>query len=243
MGFLPPNQIFSASNRALCAISCFKRYNSFVDVFNPPPPPPRSNMFTDLRSTTGVLNPWAQMFIPLCSKSYREHFDKISSSQISFITLLNPNAKIFIPNHICNNSKATTSSRNLNTQISRGNFTENSMLNLSPIANNLVTPVLSRFSDDYRENDLCDSTNSNSVGNVASNHSNVENLLDPITILNEIRMKFVKNAIIGHLNINALANKCDALNLIIRDKLNILVLCETKLEASFTERAILSNWL
>ena len=41
--------------------------------------------------------------------------------------------------------------------------------------------------------------------------------------------------IIGHLNINALANKFDALNLI-RDKLDILVLCETKLYASFTER-------
>ena len=76
------------------------------------------------------------------------------------------------------------------------------LLNLSPIANNLVTPVLSSFGDDYRENDSCDSTNSNSVINVASNHSNVENLIDPITILNEIRMKFVKNVIIGHLNIN-----------------------------------------
>ena len=96
--------------------------------------------------------------------------------------------------------------------------------------------MLSSFSDDYRENDSCDSTNSNSVGNVASNHSNVEHLLDPITILNEIRMKFVKNVIIGHLNINALANKSDALNLIIRDKLDILVLCETKLDASFIER-------
>ena len=149
---------------------------------------------------------------------------------------MNPNAKIFIPKHIRNNSKATSDSRNLNTQISRGDLTENSMLNLSPIANNLVTPVLSSFSDDYRENDSCDSTNSNSVVNVASNHSNVENLLDPITILNEIRMKFVKNVIIGLLNINALANKFYALNLIKRDKLDILVLCETKLDASFTER-------
>ena len=35
MGFLPPNQIFSASNHAF---NCFKWYNSFADVFTPPPP-------------------------------------------------------------------------------------------------------------------------------------------------------------------------------------------------------------
>ena len=81
------------------------------------------------------------------------------------------------------------------------------MLKLSPIANNLVTPVLYSFSDDYRENDSCDSTNSNSVVNVASNHSNVENLLDPITILNEIRLKFVKKYIYIYDN-RALKYKC-----------------------------------
>ena len=111
------------------------------------------------------------------------------------------------------------------------NFTENSMVNLSPIANNLLTSVLPTFSDDY--------TNTYTVIDLEFNYSNVENLPDPITILNEIRIKFVKNVIIEHLNINALANKFDALNFIIRDKLNILVLCETKLDTTFPERQFL----
>ena len=111
------------------------------------------------------------------------------------------------------------------------NFTENSMVNLSPIANNLLTPVLPTFSDDC--------TNTSTAIDLEFNYSNVENLPDPITILNEIRTKFVKNVLIGHLNINALANKFDALNFIIRDKLDILVLCETKLDTTFPERQFL----
>ena len=131
--------------------------NPFADVFTP-----QSNMFPGLRNTAGVLNPWAETFIPLSQKSYHDHFDKISSAEISFITHLNPNAKIFIPRHSCNSSKATSASRNLNDQINHDNFAENSMLNLSPTANNLVTPVLSTFSDDYRENVSCNSTDSTS---------------------------------------------------------------------------------
>ena len=45
----------------------------------------------------------------------------------------------------------------------------------------------------------------------------------------------MNNLIIGHLNINTLANKFDALNLIIKDKVDILILGETKLDASFPE--------
>ena len=45
----------------------------------------------------------------------------------------------------------------------------------------------------------------------------------------------MKNLVIGHLNINALANKFDALSLIIKDRLDILVLVETKLDDSFPE--------
>ena len=52
-------------------------------------------------------------------------------------------------------------------------------------------------------------------------------------ILEEIRKKYVKNVVIGHLNINALANKIDALKIVIKDKVDILVLVETKLNDSF----------
>ena len=45
--------------------------------------------------------------------------------------------------------------------------------------------------------------------------------------------------VIEHLNINPLANKFDDLTLIIKDKLDILVLVETKLDDSYTETQFL----
>ena len=59
---------------------------------------------------------------------------------------------------------------------------------------------------------------------------------DAITILNEIRMKYLKNVIIGHLNINSLRNKFHALCYLIQGKLDILVVGETKLDYSFPEK-------
>ena len=58
---------------------------------------------------------------------------------------------------------------------------------------------------------------------------------DVVDILNEIRIKNTKNIIIGHVNINTLKNKFDALKLIIKDKIDILVVGETKLDGSFPE--------
>ena len=56
---------------------------------------------------------------------------------------------------------------------------------------------------------------------------------NPLMILEGIRKKCVKNIIIGHLNINALANKFDDLKIVLKDKVNILLLVETKLDDSF----------
>ena len=66
--------------------------------------------------------------------------------------------------------------------------------------------------------------------------SNFDTTNNAIWVLNKIRKKYVKNVVIGHLNINSLANKFDALTLIIKDRLDILVLVETKLDDSFTDR-------
>ena len=41
--------------------------------------------------------------------------------------------------------------------------------------------------------------------------------------------------IIGHLNINVQANKFDALSLMVKDELDILVICETKLDNTFSD--------
>ena len=57
-----------------------------------------------------------------------------------------------------------------------------------------------------------------------------------IRVLNETRKKYVNNVVIGHLNINSLANKFDTLTLIIKDRVDIPVLVETKLGGSFTDK-------
>ena len=57
-----------------------------------------------------------------------------------------------------------------------------------------------------------------------------------IRVLHEIRKQYVNNVVMGHLNINSLANKFDTLTLIIKDRLDILVLVETKLDDSFTDK-------
>ena len=57
-----------------------------------------------------------------------------------------------------------------------------------------------------------------------------------VKILDEIRTKYVKNLISGHLNINSLVNKFDALSFMIKDKLDIFVLVETKLDDSFPDK-------
>ena len=62
--------------------------NPFAAAFTP-----QLNMFPDLRNTGGVLSPWAETFIPLSEKRLKG-FEK---SLITPVTLLNPNANIFIP--------------------------------------------------------------------------------------------------------------------------------------------------
>ena len=51
--------------------------------------------------------------------------------------------------------------------------------------------------------------------------------------LNELRLKHKNKLVICHLNINSLSNKFDQLKLIIKNKGDILVITETKLDSSF----------
>ena len=57
-----------------------------------------------------------------------------------------------------------------------------------------------------------------------------------LKVLKEIRIKYTKNVVIGHININSLANKLEALKFIMRDALDILVVVETKIDESFPEQ-------
>ena len=56
---------------------------------------------------------------------------------------------------------------------------------------------------------------------------------NPLTTLQEIRCKNRGKIIIGHLNINSLRNKFDALKCMIKDNIDICVVSETNLDESF----------
>ena len=51
--------------------------------------------------------------------------------------------------------------------------------------------------------------------------------------LTEIRIKNPKRLIIAHLNINSLRNKFDYLKILVQDKIDILVVTESKLDETF----------
>ena len=54
--------------------------------------------------------------------------------------------------------------------------------------------------------------------------------------LHEIRIKNASRLIIGHLNINSLRNKFEMLEEIIKDKIDIFLISETKLDSSFQSK-------
>ena len=61
----------------------------------------------------------------------------------------------------------------------------------------------------------------------------IEGDKNPNSILIELRSKNRGIIVIGHLNINSLRNKFDALEYIITDNIDILVVYETKLDETF----------
>ena len=105
--------------------------------------------------------------------------------------------------------------------INISNDTMNYMHNLTPHVLDIDTPACS---DTSNVTDKTMDIPENKESAPANN---------PLMILEGIRKKYVKNVVIGHLNINALANKIDALKIVIKDKVDILVLVETKLNDSF----------
>ena len=61
----------------------------------------------------------------------------------------------------------------------------------------------------------------------------IDNTSDVYTTLNDIRVKNIHRVIISHLNINSIRNKFEALSDIIKNKIDIVLISETKLDSSF----------
>ena len=72
--------------------------------------------------------------------------------------------------------------------------------------------------------------------NLDENFTNYENLnqgKDPRIILNQMKSKNIYRPIIGHININFLDGKFEALKLLVESAIDILVVSETKSDASY----------
>ena len=55
----------------------------------------------------------------------------------------------------------------------------------------------------------------------------------PYSILQNLRLKCIDKIIIGHLNINSVRNKIHLLSDLIKDKVDIMLISETKLDCTF----------
>ena len=69
-----------------------------------------------------------------------------------------------------------------------------------------------------------------SISNVSETNSKI---LDANSGLTDLKNKYTENLILGHLNINSIRNKFDALTYTINNNVDILLLSETKLDESF----------
>ena len=92
---------------------------------------------------------------------------------------------------------------------------------LNPCAESF-TPIKTRYSISH-----------NILNASASAESMVCENVSPHTILNNLRLKNVDKIILGHININSIRNKIHLLADMIKDRVDILLISETKLDSSF----------
>ena len=69
--------------------------------------------------------------------------------------------------------------------------------------------------------------------NTQVQHNDVNNTDDVYSVLNHIRAKNIHRVIISHLNINSIRNKFVTLSDIVKNKIDIMLISETKLDTSF----------
>ena len=133
------------------------------------------------------------------------------------------------------------------------NFSPNPILSTTTDVCNCSSPVLSELSDIVDTDSVTNSINNGSTENLVMKDELTDTVEPVVDISNkktnkssdnaktlkDIRMKYTKNVVIGSLNINTLVSKFDALTLIIKDLLDILVVVETKLDTSFPDEQFL----
>ena len=71
------------------------------------------------------------------------------------------------------------------------------------------------------------------------NSDTIGNMDDPNRILNVLRAKNSERLVIGHININSVENKFDSLAFLVKDKVDIIMISETKIDDSFPQNQFL----
>ena len=127
-----------------------------------------------------------------------------------------------------------------NSSINQHKFNEISMLDIPTCSLDLSTSILSNVTDTGVAN-TCSISNTCRISNFlefsvldSSLNFNIdESKNEPFTTLKKIRIYFINQLIIAQLNINSLRNKFEALKHIVSGNPDILVVTESKLDASF----------
>ena len=186
---------------------------------------PNLSIYLSILSGTRTLNPFAVEFIPNVMNILVGV--EISRSHIE-TNRLNPHAKLFFPSNIDSFIVA-----------SQGNIENNPISFALPL--NVPTPpeYLSVDSISFYEvsagSPLRDSVKSDTDLQLSSssNLSVEDEEGSAYAILNNIRVNNINKILIGHLNINSIRNKFDLLVDLVKDKLDIILISETKIDSSF----------
>ena len=90
--------------------------------------------------------------------------------------------------------------------------------------------TISSSTDDISLLDFMDNDDYN------DSNSSISDGETPYILLNDLRLKHLDRLIIGHLNINSIRNKFEALKKIIKNNLDILIVSESKLDHTFPDK-------
>ena len=193
---------------------------------------------------TKVNTPYSSKFLPPCTQEMNLESD-INSTEKSYIHVeiffhdkyplsanLNPFAKSFI--------STMDTNKNIIDALS-------SVMETSPVANYLSTPILSELS---HSEDICSQLNnlSDDLCTVSFNNPGIKNVLtnessdtyfenqsidNPFSILHHLKEKNADRPVIAQLNINSVAPKFEPLQSLIKENVDILMVSETKIDDTF----------
>ena len=206
------------------------------------------------------LKATANIFVPLFSLEHLSEsnlpssvvnsvFHEQNPSPNPFITELNPFAEPFTPKSYEKGKKGEV--KTLKEDESNESYDLQFVLDMTPTLQNISTPNLSFCSDVYEES-------SSSPHSIFKNNyergayvfifiisltilfallfqlneeANDEN--DPHSVIQALRLKNIDRVILGHININSIRNKIDLLFDMLSDRVDIILISETKLDKTF----------